>query len=129
MSSNLKQPVVLLFAAQDQTQLRVLMEKFVADIDKYSETFVVEFNCDSMVDRMQFEKRVFGRLDAGNTKHRLLILNNIDRLFGTSPLVLHSLADNESSPFKDLVIVATITMSETPKELINSQECSELISK
>lgn len=123
------QPVVLLFAAKNQAQIHLLVQKFTKAVSKYPDIFATEFDCDHLVSRMEFEKNIFTRLHNAELKQRLLILNNIDRLSETAPLVLHSLADNESSPFKDVVIIATITLNELPAEILNSQHCNRLISE
>jgi hypothetical protein len=113
-----KHPIVLLFAHSNQTQMDSFIKKISAIFGK-SEIFIIEFDCNQTIGRVDFEKAIFSQLRNRQDKHKLLILNNIDRLSSTTPLVIHSIADHENSPFKDLVMIATITLE---KELTDNTE-------
>jgi hypothetical protein len=124
-----QQPVVVLIAATDQEQIENLTIKFENAVKKHTDTFVTRFDCNSPASRMEFEKRIFIQLHQAQKRHKLLILRSIDRLLNTTPLVLHSLADNESSPFRDVVIFATVTLDRMPTNMLNTNQCTEMISK
>ncbi|KAI6205622.1 hypothetical protein M3Y94_00812800 [Aphelenchoides besseyi] len=103
-----KPPVIFLFAG---TQLK-------------ANVFVWEQELNSTTSRMTLETTVFTALASEVSKRRLLVLYDIDQLDSLAPLVLHSLADAESSPFKGIVIMATISLSDD-----STVRCSERVSK
>ncbi|KAI6191467.1 hypothetical protein M3Y97_00231300 [Aphelenchoides bicaudatus] len=127
-SLSIKQPIIILVAVTDQKQIEQLTSEFEHAVEKYTDSFLVDFDCASPLSRMEFEKRIFSQLHQAQKRHKFLTLRNIDHLSNMSPLVLHSLADNESSPFKDLVIFATVTLDKMPEHLLTSNECTRLIS-
>jgi hypothetical protein len=128
--ANTKQPMVLLFAGTDRAQLHVFTSKLVKMVRNYSEFFVVKHDCDIQLNRMDFEKTLFSKLRLAPDARRFLLLNEIDRLSDSTPLVLHSLADNESSPFKGIVIFATLTLPDKlPYTKLSSSDCTKLISR
>lgn len=66
-----------------------------------------EIKAEKSPSRLEFESVTFDHLRAHNKK--ILLLRGIDNLIGASPLVLHSLSDPESSPFKASFVVASVT--------------------
>ncbi|KAI6227190.1 hypothetical protein M3Y95_00700600 [Aphelenchoides besseyi] len=118
-----KPPVIFLFAG---TQLKAssLIRNISNAIRQNSDVFVWEQELNSTTSRMTLETTVFTALASEVSKRRLLVLYDIDQLDSLAPLVLHSLADAESSPFKGIVIMATISLSDD-----STVRCSERVSK
>lgn len=61
--------------------------------------------------RLELETIIFEHLRTH--KEKILLLRGVDNLDGTAPLVLHSLTDPESSPFKASFVVASVNPKET----------------
>lgn len=123
----LKQPVVVMFAGLDQSWIDSLIAKYKQLAEKHTDALIVDTDCNSSQNRMDFEAHIFSQLRQAHGRHRLLILRNVERLSGASPLVLHSLADNESSPFKDIVILMTITVDKLPS--LQMSDCTDVIAR
>ncbi|KAI6173724.1 hypothetical protein M3Y98_01112900 [Aphelenchoides besseyi] len=119
-----KPPVIFLFAGA-QLKANMLIRNVSLAIRQNSNVFVWEQDLNSATSRIELETTVFTALASEVSKQRrLLVLYNIDQLDNSAPLVLHSLADAESSPFKGIVIIATISLSDD-----STIRCSERVSK
>ncbi|KAH7728127.1 hypothetical protein AAVH_04371 [Aphelenchoides avenae] len=128
---------VLLFACKDLLLHRtkkptvIVVAGSASGIDKFISTFeqIAKdqlrlqsslLRTSSELTRREFETLVFGNLSAS----RATLLKDIDELRGTAPLVLHSVSDPDTSPFKNALIVVTIKLppqvvSETCEERVN----------
>lgn len=98
-----RKPIIVLVAGS-----KTGIDKFVSLVERISgehlrlKTSTVLATSD--LSRRDFESVVFGNLSST----RILLLRDIDHLRGTSPLVLHSVSDPDTSPFKrSLIVVST----------------------
>ena len=107
-------PISILITHHERSTLEALNRSIVATFNAAQNSAVSScadirvLNVNETIDKRALEAEVekaFVETPPG--RRRLLVLNGVDRLSGTTPLFLHGLADNENAPYESLVILAT----------------------
>ncbi|KAI6243952.1 hypothetical protein M3Y99_00062600 [Aphelenchoides fujianensis] len=126
-----KPPTVVLLAGA-KTKIRPLVRNIAAAVRAKSDVFVWEEEVNEKTSRMELERSIFAALQSAPDRRRLLVLHAVDRLEAAAPLVLHSLADVESAPFKGITILVSVIadVSAVPPTSVPSarSKCNEVVS-
>lgn len=114
-------PIIILISGPESkttrffNHLRYLLEKHLSE-----SLMDYEIEAEKSPSRLEFESVTFDHLRTHNKK--ILLLRGIDNLIGASPLVLHSLSDPESSPFKTSFVIASVTPENISKGQKNCED-------
>ncbi|KAI1724233.1 hypothetical protein Ddc_05447 [Ditylenchus destructor] len=119
-------PVTILLVGKENETDRFLVH-FKRLIKRYLQEPILDYSvtANEPPSRRELETTLFDHLK----KNRLVILRRIDNLKSTAPLVLQSVTDPESSPFKNSVIIATITPQQSEERNCNDQMVSHLLDR
>lgn len=131
----IKAPVVVLLAGSPNSTNRFIahFERIFSTHYENSMPFDFSIPADSPPTHRELEQRMFGFLD--NSQNRVVVLRQVDNMAATSPLLLHAIADPDTSPYKYSVILASLTTptSSRPSEsgdkniLDAGKECEEKV--
>lgn len=101
------QPVVLIIASEDGSHERLGAELFRVFESALPDS-VDSYTVSEGEQRPQLEAALFEKLRAGPA---LIAVHGLHRLAGTAPLLLHTLADNENAPFRNVIYMFTTELS------------------
>ncbi|KAI1716533.1 hypothetical protein DdX_07593 [Ditylenchus destructor] len=115
-------PVTILLIGRENETERFLTY-FKRLIKRYLQDPILDYSvpANEPPSRRELETTLFDHLK----KNRLVILRRIDNLQSTAPLVLQSVTDPESSPFKNSVIIATITPQPSEERKSGINNCND----
>ncbi|CAD5229999.1 unnamed protein product [Bursaphelenchus okinawaensis] len=121
-------PVVLLLASTKPHYTEKLSREFVELIERFIPNTTGTITADYGTKRTDFEKNVAGKVKKiKKGKIGVMEMSNIEKLDGTTPLVLHSLADSDTPAFRNMVYIMTVKIEQDPGTV--SSECVDVVTR